>query len=436
MGSTEGTSMTIRRACVIVLPYLIMLCVVTRASGQTGDTPVSLDQVGVGPGIDPNNTKQVIDSLQSANASTRALATEYCGSKSLREALPALRSVFSRHPTTQMDGVEGIVSRETGDRANVLRAVISMRDTSFQMELRMEIDSMKATGHDERSLLMFSHYLMSVHHDPFGFPAIYQLFAGSAENLMNAGGVYISLLEPFLDSPYRKQVADLLLSRGVHSPDEMDRGVALMLLGRSRVPQAEAVLIQAATEDTSSVVRMCYAAPALKGMRSNAYLPTLIEMLRSDPSSENRELLYRDLLATQSPAAYKYVFDVLRGGLDEAAEFFGGNLEESYIAFMPDSSISCTALIDSLRTNTASLVSYGWIRDAKAYEQYAPVLDAARAAFLAGDSVGCATSMTRFQAIARLQNMPDRSGVILTKEGYSYLYHQAQYLLDRLHAQN
>src|SRR3990172_4064167 len=93
-------------------------------------------------GIDPNNKHMVIDSLRSGNSRVRFGAINYCGQEKIREALPILKEVFSqRHESDQL-----VDDRYLGDRAQILRAVIAMEDTSFHDELKSEIDSLQREG--------------------------------------------------------------------------------------------------------------------------------------------------------------------------------------------------------------------------------------------------------------------------------------------------
>lgn len=387
-------------------------------------------------GIDPNNKQMVIDSLRSSNSRVRFGAINYCGQGKIREALPILKEVFSqRYETDQL-----VDDRYLGDRAQILRAVIAMGDTSFHDELKSEIDSLwrKGKGRNLDYVIEFSSFLQEKHRDDYGFRFVYEYYSLLQDFVPNHIIIPISFLEPFVKNQYRDSLLPILRNAAVIHPESASRASSLRFLKVLMDPQLETLLLQAGRVDPDAAVR-ARARELLGELGSPLYVTALKEAARDE--TKHRSINYDLLIRTRQVSNYKYVLDILNQNIDpESNRNIRIFLENPY-AFYPSETTPTALLLDSLVVSVSQILNYGWLADANFVNELDNGLDNAKKHLANKDSVNAYKEVQIFQekvnteyerTVDNQKKGRPRDKRFVTVEGWKFLYYNAQYIMDRL----
>ncbi len=101
---------------------------------------------------------------------------------------------------------------------------------------------------------------------------------------------------------------------------------------------------------------------------------------------------------------------------------------------LPDSIVEKSAMLDTLTSYTYQSFGYEWLKDEPYKSELLTKLTNAKTKLTVGDSLGCRTEIASFQNSVN-QVYQDSAGSYpkyVSDAGYKFMYHYAQYILDRL----
>jgi len=382
-------------------------------------------------GIDPDNKQQVLDSLNSSNDYLRYHLYNYCKEAKIVEALPILKSLFYKYPSTQSTGSCN-PSRGTEDRVQILDAVLAMDGDGFQQEFRLELDSLNNyLEKDAHYYIRFASYLMKKYQDDYGFNTMIKFYTIKENRIKFKFEAQLQFLRPFYNSSHNAEVIEALRFVCREDPGRAFSGQALDELKGIPDPQFESFAYELSKTDTSSSIRSS-ARWLLNEIGSPLYLTSLIDALKFE--TEGRRWYYAWLLDSRQVWAYKYVLDLYKNNTFPAdRSFVEIELNQYPFHLSPPSNIKSKMLLDSLTNSLPQLLNYNWIGNQNFVSELNEYLANAQNKLNTGDSINCARQIRIFQQLVdqEYRDSLNNNGKFVTVEGWKFLYYNAQYILDR-----
>jgi len=215
--------------------------------------------------------------------------------------------------------------------------------------------------------------------------------------------------------------------------DEYQRWYALNSLSRVLGEEAITILVESFIQENSEN-RSLLAKYIFPEYYSEEIEQVLGEVLNSDTSAHTRCNIVDELITKYgSFKNHKFVLDYLENETDEKVH---GEYNYSTISSRPnyDSSSTNLTLLDSLISNTNQCYGYEWLKDEVYKNELLTKLTNAINYLNTNDSLNCRIQITEFQNIV---DIVYRDSLVsypkyVSREGYKFLYHYAQYIIDRL----
>jgi hypothetical protein len=398
--------------------------ITTAAMAQHVTFPSTVNEELQRLGINPADTLQVLDSLWSANSEVRYWSIQYCRDNRVRTAVPSLKQLFAQTPESG-----DINSRKSALRTTILRAIVSIGDSSFQDELRTEIDSLRHYERNSNELILFSSYLMEVHHDDYGYEWIRPFY--SDPNKREVAKPRISALRPFLSGNHSHEVVQLLRENAMLHPVNQERAKCLELLMEVNDPNFETLTLNVSEVDTSYTVRM-FARYVLKQKSPTAYVSALMSAANQEVKADERAFVYSLLVATRSPVAYKFVSDVFHENRDEENSW-SIRIDLTHIGLLrPRQDESTLVIIDSLRSAVLQFRAFDWLGLNSFYDELILYLTNAQLSLASGDSIGCANNLSNFMEAVRAARDSSTADRFVAPGAYTFITIPGQEAIRRL----
>ncbi len=107
---------------------------------------------------------------------------------------------------------------------------------------------------------------------------------------------------------------------------------------------------------------------------------------------------------------------------------------EYFESYNPGSTITTSTMLDTLTSYTTQCYGYEWLKDEIYKTELLTKLTTAKTKLTAGDSLGCRTEVATFQNSVNqvYQDSAVSYPKYVSDAGYKFMYHYAQYILDRL----
>jgi hypothetical protein len=237
---------------------------------------------------------------------------------------------------------------------------------------------------------------------------------------------------PSLSESAKEELINLVY----YSNDEFTRSNALIALEKVIGVEALPSILESFQNDSSDVNRYFIINQYFGKYSSDFNLEeTLRERLYSEPSSSIRLHMAKILLYGPGGISnYNFVKNYIN---DEPDEMIKDLLEleiEQKIPRLFDEDSTIVVIIDSLISVTNQTFSFSWFGDSQFKNELQSILQSAKSNLQVGDSVACAVQVKDFQdsvdyVYADSLNINPR---FVTREGWKFLYWNAQYILDRL----
>lgn len=373
-------------------------------------------------GIDPENINQVIDSLDTENDSKRWWLIHWVREKKIFEATTKLKLLFQLQNTTRHPNY-----RSMEQKSVILRAVMELRDTSFQEEFREEIDSLSLNDNNYYDIMLFSAYLQEMHNDSYGWQYMKKFFTPEFADTTTVPFFSINIysLKPFLNSEYHGEAAEILRYFAEHNY------IALDYLAEVNDPETEQLAINMSLNHPKSFSRYI-ANKILKNINLESYIATLKASLNT--VTDNRINIYEGLLVTGQPAVYKYVVDLYNSHQYPAdSSIILQELENKWLLY-PDTAESVINLLDSLASALFQFNSFGWLGNLNFVNELNTMVQSSKTYHASNDTVRSAgqLKLLRERIDQELRDSTDVINEFVQLNAWKYLYPRTFFIERRI----
>lgn len=247
----------------------------------------------------------------------------------------------------------------------------------------------------------------------------------------------ITLLPKIIDNrPDLKDEAKTILFDYVQDMqgDGFNRYLGNAIIAEKYPTEAAPILVNTFKNDTDESSRIT----SLQHLFMIKYpdLPNLLkERLPQESVSAYRLIIIDSLLNKFGTLEnYKFVQNYLENETDGVAKSLLSRKLEKFTPGFPPIELPKMNLLDTLMFNTNQCFGYQWLKDESYKNELLVKLENAKNFLTSNDSLKCRSEVSSFQNSVNLVYQ-DSAGSIpkyVSNEGYKFLYHYAQYILDRL----
>ncbi|MCO6446187.1 MAG: IPT/TIG domain-containing protein, partial [Ignavibacterium album] len=398
--------------------YLLIIISVISFECNNVNAQVNINErsVLINYGIDPDNYEQVIDSLSSTDYDKRWFLISWIKTAKISAAISELKLLYHRPYSISLP-----MSRGLEQQSMILKAIIELEDTSFQEEIRQELDTLALNDENAYEIIRFSSYLQLKHNDSYGWQHMKKYFLYNYTEDFIYSMIYY--LKPFIYSSHHEEVIEILRSLATFDI------VALKYLREINDPESESLAINMALSSTNSYYRTA-AREILHSIDNYSYVTTLKQLL--DTLTESRLSIYLELLEAAQPSIYKFVLDLYNVNQYPADSSIIVQALDMKWLFYPDPVANVVDVIDSLSSALFQFYNFGWIGDVNFVNELNTYVLNSKTYYILNDTVSCINQLKllRGKIDFEIRDTIDIVNTFLNEEAWKYLYPRI-YFIER-----
>ncbi len=362
--------------------------------------------------INPDDLRQIVDSVNAKDYISRIWCIKYCGEKRITAARQPLEQLL-----ISKDSFTDEFSSRKGDseRASILIALISLSDSTIQSALRSAIDSLSEDV-DSDEITTMAVYLRTRFNDGYGWIKLRNYFRPDSSGRIKAN---ITDLLNFKNNVFDQETICIIDSLLSHC-DKRTKIESLLKLVNTGYSELILLLRRVAMADTNIFVKLT-ALDLLKQKDSDVFVNTLVDI--SSDEGQFRSLIIKMMLKLHQPALYKMIIDRYELNAYWRDSLYVKNEIDNVWNYSPTEN-ELTRIIDSLKVAVYYFNNCNWCGGDSLLLKTNEIFTTAQQSLLQGDT---STTLVNLKKLAGLidglhRKFQDSSRSFIDDKAYRFIY--------------